>query len=51
MWQNLFLNREKTRGFGPLKLLDRRGMRRAADAMVRKLAVNVPPVLQLASLL
>lgn len=44
MWQNLFLNREKTRGFGRLKLLDRRGMRREADAMVRKLAVNVPPV-------
>jgi ABC-type sugar transport system ATPase subunit len=44
VWQNLFLNREKTRGLGPLRLLDRRGMRREADAMVRKLAVNVPPV-------
>jgi ribose transport system ATP-binding protein len=44
VWQNLFLNREKTRGFGPLRLLDRRTMRREADAMVRKLAVNVPPV-------
>jgi D-xylose transport system ATP-binding protein len=44
VWQNLYLNREKTRGFGPLKWLDRRGMRREADAMVRKLAVNVPPV-------
>jgi ribose transport system ATP-binding protein len=44
VWQNLYLNREKTRGFGPFKLLDRRGMRREADAMVRKLSVNVPPV-------
>jgi len=44
VWQNLYLNRELTRGFGPLKLLDRRRMRREADAMVRKLAVNVPPV-------
>jgi D-xylose transport system ATP-binding protein len=44
VWQNLFLNREKTRGLGPLRLLDRRAMRREADAMVRKLAVNVPPV-------
>jgi simple sugar transport system ATP-binding protein len=44
VWQNLYLNRELTRGWGPLKLLDRRRMRREADAMVRKLAVNVPPV-------
>jgi D-xylose transport system ATP-binding protein len=44
VWQNLFLNREKTRGFGPLKWLDRRAMRREADEMVRKLAVNVPAV-------
>jgi D-xylose transport system ATP-binding protein len=44
VWQNLFLNREKTRGVGPVRLLDRRGMRREADEMVRTLAVNVPPV-------
>jgi len=44
VWQNLYLNRELTRGIGPLRLLDRRRMRREADAMVRKLAVNVPPV-------
>ena len=44
VWQNLYLNRELTRGWGPLRLLDRRRMRREADAMVRKLAVNVPPV-------
>jgi simple sugar transport system ATP-binding protein len=44
VWQNLYLNRELTRGVGPLRVLDRRGMRREADVMVRKLAVNVPPV-------
>jgi ABC-type sugar transport system ATPase subunit len=44
VWQNLFLNREKTRGVGPIRVLDRRGMRREADEMVRNLSVNVPPV-------
>jgi simple sugar transport system ATP-binding protein len=44
VWQNLFLNREITRGIGPLRLLDRKKMRRDADAMMTKLAVNVPPV-------
>jgi simple sugar transport system ATP-binding protein len=44
VWQNLFLNREITRGVGPLRLLDRKKMRRDADEMMTKLAVNVPPV-------
>jgi simple sugar transport system ATP-binding protein len=44
VWQNLFLNREITRGIGPLRLLDRKKMRHDADAMMTKLAVNVPPV-------
>ncbi len=44
VWQNLFLNREVTRGIGPLRLLDRKRMRHDADAMMTKLAVNVPPV-------
>jgi ABC-type sugar transport system ATPase subunit len=44
VWQNLFLNREITRGIGPLRLLDRKRMRHDADAMMTKLAVNVPPV-------
>jgi simple sugar transport system ATP-binding protein len=44
VWQNLYLNRELTRGVGPLRLLDRKRMRREADAMVRTLSVNVPPV-------
>jgi simple sugar transport system ATP-binding protein len=44
VWQNLFLNREKTRGIGPIRVLDRRAMRREADHIVRNLSVNVPPV-------
>ena len=44
VWQNLFLNREKTVGWFPFRLLDRRGMKREADRMVSALAVNVPAV-------
>ncbi|WP_375001161.1 ATP-binding cassette domain-containing protein [Aeromicrobium sp. CTD01-1L150] len=44
VWQNLFLNRELTRGIGPLRLLDRRAMRREAQRMVATLSVNVPQV-------
>jgi len=46
VWQNLYLTRELTRGFGPVKLLDRRRMRRSAQEMVGSLAVNVPGVTQ-----
>jgi D-xylose transport system ATP-binding protein len=42
--QNLFLNREPTRGFGPIRLLDRRRMQREALDMVSQLAINVPRV-------
>ncbi|WP_104056379.1 MULTISPECIES: ATP-binding cassette domain-containing protein [unclassified Arthrobacter] len=44
VWQNLFLNRELTRGIGPIRFLDRRAMREEADRMVSTLAVNVPAV-------
>ncbi|MCU1537688.1 MAG: putative transporter ATP-binding protein, partial [Humibacillus sp.] len=44
VWQNLFLNREIVRGFGPVKLLDRGAMRKEAERMVSSLAVNVPAV-------
>jgi D-xylose transport system ATP-binding protein len=44
VWQNLFLNREIVRGFGPLSLLNRRAMRQEAEKMVSTLAVNVPAV-------
>jgi len=42
--QNLFLNREIVRRFGPLSLLDRRAMARQARAMLSRLAINVPSV-------
>jgi D-xylose transport system ATP-binding protein len=44
VWQNLFLNREMVRRFGPIAFLDRSGMRREAQRMVSELAVNVPDV-------
>ena len=44
VWQNLFLNRERTRGFGPFRVLDRRAMRQQAQEMVGSLAINVPSV-------
>jgi D-xylose transport system ATP-binding protein len=44
VWQNLFLNRELVRRFGPVALLDRKRMRREAQRMVSELAVNVPDV-------
>jgi D-xylose transport system ATP-binding protein len=44
VWQNLFLGRERTKGFGPVQLLDRRGMRDEAKTMVSALAINVPNV-------
>lgn len=44
VWQNLFLNRELTRGIGPLRFLHRSRMRDEAEGMVSTLAVNVPAV-------
>jgi D-xylose transport system ATP-binding protein len=42
--QNLFLNREIVRRFGPLALLDRPAMKREARAMLSRLSINVPSV-------
>jgi D-xylose transport system ATP-binding protein len=44
VWQNLFLNREIVRRFGPIALLNRREMQIKAREMVSTLAVNVPAV-------
>jgi len=44
VWQNLYLNREIVRGFGPLVFLDRRAMRAGAEELVSALAINVPAV-------
>ncbi len=39
--ENLFLGRERCKG-GPLRILDRRGMRRSAIEQLEKLGINVP---------
>jgi ribose transport system ATP-binding protein len=44
VWENLFLNRERSVGFGPVRFLSKRRMRAEATEMVSKLAVNVPAV-------
>ena len=44
VWQNLYLDRELTRGFGPVQFLRRRQMRQEAHRLVSDLAVNVPHV-------
>ncbi len=42
--QNLFLNREIVRRFGPFALLDRKTMRAEARALLSRLSINVPSV-------
>ena len=44
VWQNFFLGRERTKGVGPFRMLDRGSMRSTASEMLADLAVNVPPV-------
>jgi ABC-type sugar transport system ATPase subunit len=44
VYQNLFLNRELTRSFGPLRALDRRAMRDETDQLLARLGVVVPSV-------
>jgi ABC-type sugar transport system ATPase subunit len=44
VWQNLFLAREKRRGFPPFRFLDRRAMIRFAEDSLKDLEVNIPSV-------
>ena len=44
VWQNMYLNREITRGVGPLRWLDRRAMITATENKLGHLLVNMPPV-------
>ncbi|MBJ8344338.1 ATP-binding cassette domain-containing protein [Antrihabitans sp. YC2-6] len=44
VWQNFFMGRELTRGFGPFRFLDRKAMKKAAAEQIAGLAVNAPPV-------
>lgn len=44
VWQNMYLNRELRRGFGPFHWLERRKMIHETHARLDKLLVNMPPV-------
>jgi len=44
IWQNLFLNRELTKGVGPARLLDKRKMRDRSEEMLKNLDVYIPSV-------
>jgi ABC-type sugar transport system ATPase subunit len=44
VWQNFFLGRELTHGFGPFRTLNRKLMKSTAQELITDLAVNVPPV-------
>lgn len=44
IWQNLFLNREITRSFGPFRILDKTKMKAEAIKMLEKLDVYIPSI-------
>jgi ABC-type sugar transport system ATPase subunit len=44
IWQNLFLNREITKGFGPFKLLNKSKMKEEATKMLKNLDVYIPSI-------
>lgn len=44
VWQNMYLNRELTSGFGPFRKLARRRMIEETQARLGRLLVNMPPV-------
>jgi len=44
IWQNLFLNREKMKGFGPFSILNKKAMRDESAAMLKNLDVYIPSI-------
>jgi simple sugar transport system ATP-binding protein len=44
IWQNLFLNREKMKGVGPFRILNKSAMRDEAASMLRNLDVYIPSI-------
>jgi len=44
VWQNLYLNRELTTGFGPFQVLDKKAMISHSKEILSRLDVNVPNV-------
>ena len=44
IWQNLFLNREITKGFGPFRVLNKSKMKDEASKMLKNLDVHIPSI-------
>jgi simple sugar transport system ATP-binding protein len=44
IWQNLFLNREITKGFGPFRILNKAKMKEEAVKMLKNLDVYIPSI-------
>ena len=44
VWQNMYMDRELTRGIGPFQFLKRKEMRQKASELVADLAVTIPSV-------
>jgi D-xylose transport system ATP-binding protein len=44
VWQNLYLNRELTKGFGPFRVLDKKAMIAQSGGILSELDVDVPNV-------
>jgi len=44
IWQNLFLNREKLKSFGPFSVLNKSAMRNEAAQMLKNLDVYIPSI-------
>lgn len=44
IWQNLFLNREITKGFGPFKILNKSKMKSESMTMLKNLDVYIPSI-------
>ncbi len=44
IWQNLFLNREKLKGIGPFKVLNKDAMRQESATMLKNLDVYIPSI-------
>ena len=42
VWQNFFIGRELTKGFGPFRFLDKREMRKTTNDFLRKQGVEIP---------
>ncbi|MGW9351505.1 ATP-binding cassette domain-containing protein [Nocardiopsis flavescens] len=44
VWRNFFLGEERLRRWGPFSMLDAAGMRRTADAELRRMGIDLPDI-------